>query len=375
MQNRGVDTIRRISDEDAILSIDFLAGFTIFILALIMVLSLVPGILAGIQSENIDYDAVAYRTSVILVEDPGAPQNPSWSLMNPYDMQHKDDIKRLGLAVSKDTPNILSREKVDKFFNKKPNFIFTTEDYRDKVIFADLSYLYNISLKTDNYLYYASGGDPVPTFQYGYMRRLVKVKEPSVAEINFTGYTGDIDANRTVISATDPEADNFMVTVPYKVLVDRSVSPAYRIDPQSEPITIVLSGMFSHLNTTDNIIAMDFNGIEVRRLLDNGNMLSIPNLYPWANDTYSLTVNGNPYPGSGETVSVIGDPSIEMVLYPPLPFSNDIASSLNVNFSFSYEYQNNLTPHKYLSGVHQYDYTENVKQPELVDGVMEVAIW
>ena len=208
-----MDAIRRIKDEDALLSIDFLAGFTIFILSLIMVISFVPGVLAGIQSDNIDYDAVAYRTSVILVEDPGAPDNPSWNLMGAYDMQHKDDIQRLGLAVSKDTPNILSRAKVDKFFNNDPDsgFTFNAEDYREKVIFGDLTYLYNISLKleTESKSYYAGGGDPVPTFQYGYMRRLVKVKEPSVAAINFANYsyTGSVE-NVTGLSW------NFSVQIP-----------------------------------------------------------------------------------------------------------------------------------------------------------------
>ena len=54
------------------LSIDFLAGFTIFIIAFVWVVSLVPGLLIDLQAYTIDYDAVAYRTGVILVEDPGA---------------------------------------------------------------------------------------------------------------------------------------------------------------------------------------------------------------------------------------------------------------------------------------------------------------
>jgi len=364
-----------MKDEDAILSIDFLAGFTIFILSLIMVISLIPGFIAGIQSENIDYDAVAYRTSVILVEDPGAPQNPSWNLMGPYDMEHKAEIQRLGLAVSKDAPNILSREKVDKFFNRIPDFSFSAEDYREKVIFGDFMYLYNISLATGGDVYYAGGGDPVPTFQYGYMRRLVKVKEPSLADINFTSYaagryTGDLDQNITSISA------DFAVHIPYNVLYDRSVSPVYRIDPQSEQLTIDLTGMLPHVNTTGDVASMNFTGMGLYKQLDDGSTILIPDMYPYENETYSLTVNGATYPatgGPGEQVNATS--TIAMVLYPPLPFSNEITSSLNVNFSFSYTYASNLTDHKYLSGMHQYDYTANVIQPQLVDGVMEVAVW
>jgi len=67
-----------MTDETGTLSIDFLAGFTIFLLALIWVLSMIPGLLIGLQSYTIDYDAVAYRTGVILVEDPGWPASPGW---------------------------------------------------------------------------------------------------------------------------------------------------------------------------------------------------------------------------------------------------------------------------------------------------------
>ena len=66
-------------DDTANLSIDFLAGFTIFMIGFIYVATLIPGLLLGLQSSTIDYDAVAYRTGVILVEDPGFPvswENP-----------------------------------------------------------------------------------------------------------------------------------------------------------------------------------------------------------------------------------------------------------------------------------------------------------
>jgi len=56
------------------LPVDFLVGFTIFILSLIMVANFVPSLLVGLQrTSGIDYDAVAYRTGVVLVEDPGEP--------------------------------------------------------------------------------------------------------------------------------------------------------------------------------------------------------------------------------------------------------------------------------------------------------------
>jgi len=66
-----------MTDDAGNLSIDFLVGFTIFLLAFIWVVSLIPGLLIGLQSYTVDYDAVAYRTGVILVEDPGEPALPS----------------------------------------------------------------------------------------------------------------------------------------------------------------------------------------------------------------------------------------------------------------------------------------------------------
>jgi hypothetical protein len=67
-----------MTDDTGTLSIDFIAGFTIFLVAFIWVLSMVPGLLVNLQGHTIDYDAVAYRTGVILVEDPGWPVSPPW---------------------------------------------------------------------------------------------------------------------------------------------------------------------------------------------------------------------------------------------------------------------------------------------------------
>jgi hypothetical protein len=122
---------------------------------------------------------------------------------------------------------------------------------------------------------------------------------------------------------------------------------------------------------------MKFTGIGLYKQLDDGSTILIPGLYPYENETYSLMVDGAVYPATGgPEMPVTNSSKIEMVLYPPLPFSNEITSSLNVNFSFSYTYGHNWTAHQYLSGIHQYDYNPaNVVQPELADGVMEVAIW
>ena len=54
-------------EDSAQLPVDFLVGFTIFILCLIAAANFVPSLLVGLQrTSHIDYDAVAYRTGVVL---------------------------------------------------------------------------------------------------------------------------------------------------------------------------------------------------------------------------------------------------------------------------------------------------------------------
>ncbi|MDD4256005.1 MAG: hypothetical protein PHP59_11610, partial [Methanofollis sp.] len=121
------------------LSLDFLAGFTIFLLALIVAAGMVPGLLAGLQSATIDDDGVAYRTSVILAEDPGwwfdeftMTGNSHWE----GERTAMDSVKRMGLAVSKETPNVLSMGKIDAFFNET-RYQNDPDFYRETVFFSD----------------------------------------------------------------------------------------------------------------------------------------------------------------------------------------------------------------------------------------------
>ncbi|NLD57019.1 MAG: hypothetical protein GX651_02655, partial [Methanomicrobiales archaeon] len=98
-------------DDDGNMSLDFLVGFTIFLMAFIWVATMIPGILIGLQAHTIDYDAVAYRTGVLLVEDPGWPATPGWETESD---ERKADMIRFGLAISKETPNMLADSKVTR---------------------------------------------------------------------------------------------------------------------------------------------------------------------------------------------------------------------------------------------------------------------
>jgi len=111
----------------------------------------------------------------------GAPEN-QWEFL---DVAYKDDIIRLGLAISSDfpqiltskNPNILSRAKVDRFFDSH-NFSYP-DDYRRMLIFGGTGtypYSFNISLD-DGTFPLLSIGDPIPQdHSYGYIKRAVFIK-------------------------------------------------------------------------------------------------------------------------------------------------------------------------------------------------------
>src|SRR5665647_201151 len=164
-----------MTDDNGNLSIDFLVGFTIFILAFIWVVSMIPGLLIGLQSYTIDYDAVAYRTGVILVEDPGWPASPPWES---YGNLQKYNVTRFGLALSKDTPNILSEDKVNRFFCTTAfNY---PDDYHQKAIFGDFPYRFRISLFDLDTFKKQTVGEILPE-GYGTIRRVVQIKGGSNA--------------------------------------------------------------------------------------------------------------------------------------------------------------------------------------------------
>lgn len=352
-------------DDRGMLSVDFLAGFTIFILALIMVINMVPGIMIGLESQNIDYDAVAYRTAVILVEDPGWPANPPWELKDEY---HKDDIARMGLAVSSNTPNVLSRQKINRFFDSS---FFTDEEYEEKVIFADLPgapYAYNIALLVDGETRKQVGND-VPETSYGYIRRLVKVKEPHSAYIDCRNY----NTSTTTSNFTDT---SISLVLDYTELYDKSISEAYRIDPRYEPVRFTVHNVSQSLfNKTDMLNAR----LENVRFYKEGVSGEIPFGYDaFDNESYRYTIDG-----AACTMDYSGDlkniTDITMVLEPPLPFAYETDTLLWVNFTLRYDFDYPPPPgglHHFIEGTVFYNYTAaEVTKPSLTDGVMEVSIW
>jgi len=347
--------------DDGVMSLDFLAGFTIFLLALIMVVSMVPGLLAGLGSSSIDYDAVAYRTGVILVEDPGWPVYPPWE-MN----ADPDEIERMGFSVSRETPNVLLSTKIERFFDSG----FTAGDYRSKAIFGDYPYSYNISIRSLDGAYQNSTGEPLPPGHgYGYIRRVVKIKEPGVANID------DRFASQYAIpNPGAPEWNstvrNFTVQLNFSKLLDPERDPAYRIDPRTEPVRVNID-FAQYCTDSSGATLQNVTFWKKDPTRPNARFTRIPFSYDEENaDLYTLHTDGVPRSlAPGAPVKS----SISLVLKPAATsqFTLDQNSILDIRFTFEDE-----TPHTNITGIHHYDYnTTNVALPALQPAVLEVAIW
>jgi hypothetical protein len=158
------------------MSMDFLIALSIFAFGIVILLSQIPMLFAPLQTVATDIQPVAYRTSMILVEDGGIyekaenitsrwedPEGNGWSYMDNWVkiVNYHDHVKRIGLAVSAPwwsssediVPNKLARRKIDAL---QEWGIYNQSTIRDKlglfVTYNDnpLNYSYNISLKAFN---------------------------------------------------------------------------------------------------------------------------------------------------------------------------------------------------------------------------------
>ncbi|MEN6442735.1 MAG: hypothetical protein WC391_03990 [Methanoregula sp.] len=351
-----------MTDDAGNLSIDFLAGFAIFMVAFIYVATMIPSLLIGLQSNTIDYDAVAYRTGVILVEDPGMPVNPPWETRTDLE---KDLVVRFGLSLSKDTPNILSSAKVDRFFCSTA-FSYP-DDYHQRVIFGDYPYHFNISVQETGSEVTRSIGDLIPD-GYGYIRRVVKIKGTSNATIGTTQITA-----HNYQSKDNVTTDIFSVHINCTKLLEQVTNPAYQIDPRREQIVI---------NLTD--LSTTVNPPPIPMPITNLSSIIIYRSEPTPFDPFpplaEVRTYDTPYIDDNST-AVLSLPhyvnnSVSLIF--PGGFFYDMAShntQLYINYTFEHD-----TPSWYLnssvSGPFDYNYySENVTQPQLYDGIVEVAVW
>lgn len=379
------------------LSVDFLVGFTIFILAFIWVATMIPMLFVGLNAHSIDYNAVAYRTSVILAEDPGAAgpvsETPCFGISSAsgstwestITAPTKCDIARFGLAVSKDTPNVLDENKVNRFFcwtessdPKDKNNLSYPDDYLKRAIFGDYPYRFNISLKIEGENQTRYVGEDIPDVDYGYIRRTVMVKSPSnatidanIARIKKYGYnnTENVSLNQFSIELNQAELKTGISGFPHE-----TDYPAYQINPGSDGFIINIT----ELNETRNkALFGDFPdncelvGITFYERSGGGTYLS--NITSAIN--YNLTVNGSYVPA---TLPAMVNDSISLA-FKPGAFSvaekADPKAPVFINLTFRLtppqQYLNNTLTHPF-----EYNYDPaNVTQPQLHPGVLEVAVW
>jgi hypothetical protein len=412
--------------DSAQLPVDFLVGFTIFILSLIMAANFVPSLLVGLQrTSGIDYDAVAYRTGVVLVEDPGEPagnritgevsEKEPWHLKTKY---YKAEIDRLGLALTADTPNILSINKINRFFCTTETsgdtlffddgFFSPSNDYRTKLLFSNYQYGYNITLrnlspmKPGEPLLSLSVGQPYPE-GYGYIRRYVLIKQNTNATLNMnvTNYglsTLPFDAyNDNQVKNAQGE-EEFRIRLDGSILYNKSIDAPYAIDLLMEPFTVRITNLSSVLNSSEvnpsplakNATEWSWNQCgDTTSPAINGATLRNIRFYNSAGDEiagyYSslvLTLDGVPHllpPETGPWPNV--KDTIELSVRPLWPSGTnefDKYKSLEIGLVFddrdSCPGGNYPLPRILVTGTFLYDYM-NVTRPDLATGMLEVGIW
>jgi len=344
-------------NDEGLMSIDFLAGFTIFLLALIVAAGMVPGMLAGLQSATIDYDGVAYRTSVILAEDPGWWFNEVTQSGSSYWEGEKtamERVQRMGLAISKKTPNILSTGKIESFFTRYTY----PEDYRSRVFFSEIPYLFNITLKADDGSFRYVLGDQTPDGEYGYIRRVVMVKNASGATLNFSDHAVLTEyAEPTTQPGT---TSTFTTRLNFSELL---ASPmVYRIDPFGEQITINIE----NLNNTFNVSSSKASLTNVK--LYRG-ATWVPPVIPDSNSY--LFVDGVQKNAADMPVDV--EQNLTLVLEPG--FFTGKASETSI-MDLKFMFTNSDVKNTNITGTFTYTPTDgNVTMLPLKPATLEVAVW
>ena len=383
-----------MNNNSGALSVDFLVGFTIFMIGFIWVASMIPNLFLGVSVHGIDYDAVAYRTGVILAEDEGAVS--AAEMMKPFPRSwedptlNKDDVARFGLALSKDSPNILSGARVERFFCSTA-FSYP-DDYRTRAIFGDYPYQFNISLRNTDTGQIWSVGTILPDhYSYGYIRRVVKIKNPvSNATINATPYKA-IDNTALV------PFNVYSVMIDSDELLKGNVrDPAYQIIPQTDKITINITNLTSTMNQTAGMIAKPTT-VNLSSIDFYYHPHGIPGLTKLPANTvqnYSIYVDGK------STPSVLpvnpGDPEISLsadrtqmsnvsLIFERGALSkalSDKTGTLLINLTFGINpAQEYLNASYSRNPLFNYTYTELnpqkgfVTPPNLQNGVLEVAVW
>jgi hypothetical protein len=366
-------------DESGQLSIDFFIGLSIFLITLIIAATMISGLLVGLRSKTIDYDAVAYRTGVILVEDPGEPnavfnyntitEEDQWEFIG---ADQKDLVRRFGLTLYKSTPRTLSEKKINSFFDTTQyNY---PSDYRERIIFGSYPYRFNIKLYdiTNNQLISEVGDHYNADSSYGYIRRVVLVKNQTRAVVDMNTYH------------PAPGDGKFKVELDYQKLmnIDRApnyIAPQYWVEPPKENITINLTNIGGIRNLSqNNTVRLNTIRIEYRGQSLSGT--EVTGELPLAVEDVIIDGTSVTYEWPGGTGD---DTNVSSTVNITLPAGFFIQSSAYADVAFtkmniSYEFDQSTVNVSEGNNIYFYD-DRNLDQgftpPSLKPAILEVRVW
>jgi len=374
--NKPVQRNPVLSDESGQLSLDFMVGLSIFMIAFIIAATMTSGLLIGLESRDIDYDAVAYRTGVILAEDPGeieetvgvypayayiAPDRYAWDLIYTIDYWnqfHDSNIFRMGLMMPRYyydvPPRVLMFNKIwGKFGFFEPENQYPLDYYKDKIIFSDYPYQFNISLTMlDGSPSPQPVGSPIPDTSTGYIRRVVLVK----------------NSTRLIIKNTSSENASGVLTVTYNYRNISEGDPAYMIYPSLETTIIALNisepDIFLHSLQVCSPTCEDPEQVSPTIWLKN-----------YADPGYSeITGLGVGLPVNNSTYLEVEPGYFSRRYFPNL----GPVDQLTIRMQFLYS---NGTPPQNLGGSHDYYYRDllpniaEFENPPLAPAILEVRVW
>ena len=218
-----------MKDESGQIAIDFLAGLSLFLIALTFTVQFVPGLFSTISSSDEDLSIISYRTATILSEDPGwwdeksgAPNSTGtdWE-------DHTDHVFRLGFAEDSshqsrttNKPNILNYSKIESTQGLNEDEIITMLGLFDNINGARIEYEYNISILQNGIPVRianqtATFGTQSPDMDNVFQtKRLVLVEKGEIA--NFSA--DDLNASSTnenmvILNITGPIEKNIIVQI------------------------------------------------------------------------------------------------------------------------------------------------------------------
>ncbi len=216
-----------IVDERGQIAVDFLLGISLFLIALIFTVQLIPGMFISGPARESSLDYTAYRTATVLTEDTGWWANTSSSGSGTDWESHTNNVLRLGLAVDDDnssrltnSPNMLSRNKTIQMMTVDEDTLITKLGLYNNVDDTIFSNGYNISITKDDEPIVLNGtricrGDPIPEdMEVSKITRIVLMETGSFAEFNATRLPIDpyiAGVENTIINVTGPLEENVTI--------------------------------------------------------------------------------------------------------------------------------------------------------------------